>query len=130
MLRVLLFLPLLLAACPKDESISTYADPGAVYHLVEIGGEAFAAGATIAFSEPGAVTGDGPCNSYTARQSVPYPWIRIEDIVATRRACPELATEAAFFAALQSMTLAEASGPVLILSNDDGVEMVFRAAQD
>ncbi|MCP3969788.1 MAG: META domain-containing protein [Rhodobacteraceae bacterium] len=130
MLRLVLTLPILLSACLKDESVSGYADPGAVYRLGELSGAEFTARATISFPGAGEVRGQGPCNSYSARQTVPYPWIRIEALAATRRACPELVDEAAFFGALEAMTLAEVAGGVLILSNDEGAEMVFRAAQD
>jgi heat shock protein HslJ len=128
MRRLLLTLPvLLLAACQTDETVSGYADPSVVYVLQELDGAAFPARATISFPEPGRVAGEGPCNRYTARQAVPYPWIQIGEIAATRRACPDLAAEAAYLAALRSVTLAEAAGDVLILSGDAGPEMVFRA---
>ena len=45
----------------------------------------------------------------------------------TRRACPELPEETAFFKALEQMTLAEVVGETLILSNTEGGEMVFEA---
>jgi heat shock protein HslJ len=42
-------------------------------------------------------------------------------------ACPDLAAETTFFATLENMTLSEASGDTLILSNPDGRQMVFVA---
>ncbi|WP_275450631.1 hypothetical protein [Octadecabacter antarcticus] len=42
-------------------------------------------------------------------------------------ACPDLALEAAFFAALEDMKLSEASGITLILSKPDNRQMVFVA---
>jgi heat shock protein HslJ len=42
-------------------------------------------------------------------------------------ACENLSAETVFFAALEEMMLAEASGDTLILSNTDGREMVFVA---
>ena len=127
--RLFSLLPLLLAGCLGDESVSGYADPTASYALQDLNGAPFTASATIAFPHKGVVTGQGPCNSYSATQTVPYPWIRIENIAATKRACPDLAAEGAFFAALQSMTLSEVLGDVLILSNDEGGEMVFNRVQ-
>ena len=118
---------LALVAC-SDETISGYADPEAVYTLTEIDGETYTANATITFPEEGTVRGEAPCNSWFASQSAPYPWIELGPIGATRRACPDLDAELAYFNALGSMTLAEVQGPVLILSNDAGREMVFRAA--
>lgn len=121
-------LALLLAipAC-TDETISRYADPDAVYRLTEIDGRAFTASASIAFPEKGTARGEAPCNSWSASQSVPYPWLELGPIAATRRACPDLAAETAFFRALETMTVVVVQGPVLTLSNDDGGEMVFRS---
>jgi len=73
------------------------------------------------------VAGAMPRNFLSGALTVPLPWFGVEGVAATKRACPELAEEAAFFAALERMTLAEVAGSVLILSNDAGEEMVFRA---
>ena len=116
----------LLSAC-ADETISGYADREATYRLVELNGEAFPSRATIAFPEPGTASGTGPCNRWSATQSAPYPWIALGPIAATRRACPNLEDEAAFFRALSDVTLAEILGDILILTTEDGREMVFRA---
>lgn len=123
-----LALPVALALgfCP-DDTISGYSEPGIVWQLREIDGEPFAADATIAFPEEGNVTGTGPCNSYRASQSVPYPWIAISDIAATRMACDDLDWEAVFFETLQAMTLVEVRNDVLLLTNSDGREMFFKA---
>ena len=72
-------------------------------------------------------SGEAPCNAWSATQSAPYPWFALGPIATTRRACPELAAEQTFLTTLAAMTLAEAQGPVLILSSDEGLEMVFRA---
>ena len=109
-----------------DETVSGYADPTAVYRLVEIDGVAFAARATISFPEEGRIVGEAPCNRWSAGQDAPYPWFAPGPIAATRRACPELEAETRFFEALGRMSLAEVQGPILILSSDDGLEMVFR----
>lgn len=118
---------LALGGCSPDESISKFADGEAAYHLVSLDGVPFAGRATISFPEPGRVTGQAPCNSYFALQTVPYPWFGLEGIGATRMACPDLDLEAQFFAALEDMTLSEVTGDTLILSNPAGREMVFEA---
>ncbi len=118
---------LLLAACQGDETISGYVAPGTIFALEEQAGQAVTFTATITFPEPGRVTGSGPCNSFNAAQSVPLPWIDIGPIAATRRACPDLAAEGAYFAALEQATLAEVAGDVLILSDEDDDFLVFRA---
>ena len=126
MFRVLALVPLLaIPQCAPDETVSGYADPSAVFALTELNDESFGGAVTIQFPEEGKVVGNGPCNSFSAEQTAPYPWIAIGPIAATKRACPDLDTEAAFFAALERMTLIEVSGPALILSNDDGESLVF-----
>ena len=129
MLRFFLFIPILLAGCLKDETVSGYADPGASYQLVEMDGAAFNARATISFPEQGSITGKGPCNSYGASQSVPYPWFEIGPIRATRAACSDLTLEIEFFTALSGMSQIEAFGDTVILREDDGREMIFRTSQ-
>ena len=121
---VSLFLLSLPFSC-ADETISGYADPKATYRLQELSGEIFAARATISFPEEGQVKGNAPCNTWSAQQSAPYPWIEISQIQVTRRACTALADEQRFFDALQKVTLAEVQGELLILSNDTGAMMVF-----
>jgi len=121
--------PLALMGYCADETISGYADATTTYRLVELDGAAFDAQATIRFPEEGRIAGSGPCNAFSAQQGAPYPWFDVGPIAATKRACPDLAAEAAFFAALAEMTLSEVAGPVLILSNDSGRELLFRAAQ-
>ena len=118
------FLPL--SAC-ADETISGYAGTSATYRLTSIGDAPFQAQATIAFPEKGAVRGSAPCNTWSASQSAPYPWLSLGPIARTERACTDLAVEQVFFETLATMTLAEVQGKTLILSNDEGTEMVFRA---
>ncbi len=115
-----------LAGC-ADETVSGYAQPDAVYRLTELDGAPFAASATLRFPSKGQVEGRGPCNSFSGAQSTVYPWFEVQRLVTTRRACPDLAEEQAMLAALQSMTFVEVSGPVMILSNSAGGEMVYRA---
>ena len=126
MFRMLALLALPFAAC-SDETISGYADPDATYRLIEIEGAPFVARATMRFPEAGRLEGEAPCNRWSAEQTAPYPWFAPGPIAVTRRACPDLETESAFLTALAGMTLAEVQGPVLILSNENGGEMVFEA---
>lgn len=115
-----------LGLCP-DETVSGYADTATTWTLVAVDGTPFAATATITFPEEGVVTGRAPCNSYTATQTVPIPWIEIRDIAATRTACPDLDAEARFFTDLEEMSLVEVTRDILLLSTPDGREMEFRA---
>ena len=127
MLRLFLTLPILLAACLKDETVSGYVDQSAVFRLVEVDASPYEFKATISFPNTGVIRGEGPCNTYAAEQSSPYPWFTIGPIRATRRACAELAQETQFFSILESMTLIEALGTVIILRDDAGSEMVFQS---
>ena len=116
----------LLGGC-ADETISGYADRDAVYRLTEMGGAPVTASATITFPDAGRATGQGPCNAWSAAQTAPYPWFELGPIEATERGCPDLDVEAAFFAALAAARFSEVSGGVLILTDEAGAEMVFRA---
>ena len=111
----------------RDETISGYADRDVIYALEEMFGEPVTWSAEIQFPEKGKVVGAGPCNRFFAKQGVPMPWVEIRQIAATKRACSDLAAEHQYFQALQNMSLAEIAGPFLILSDDDGQELVFQA---
>lgn len=111
----------------KDETVTGHGGADTVWQAQSIDGVAFAARATLHFPAEGELAGEAPCNRYSGRQSAPYPWFAAEDVAATRRACPDLAAEAQYLAALREMTLVEVMGDILILSNDAGREMVFHA---
>lgn len=115
-----------MASCGPDETISGYADPDATYVLTTVDDVVFEARATIAFAKEGQVTGSGPCNTFNATQSVPYPWFALGPIVSTRRACADLDLEGRYFTALANMKFAEVVGDTLILSGDDDQLMVFQ----
>lgn len=130
MLRLVLglSLALILSACFEDETVTGYGGDR-LWSLTEIDGTSFPARATIRFGGDGKVTGQAPCNRYFTTQTAPYPWLELSPIGATKMACPELATESAYFDALSAMTLVEVSGDVMILSNEDGRKMIFTALQ-
>ncbi|WP_095587368.1 META domain-containing protein [Actibacterium ureilyticum] len=127
MTRALALLALLALPACRDESLSGFVAPDQAFALREIDGTRFTARATLTFPEPGRIAGTAPCNSYSGTLTAPYPWFETGAIMATERACPDLAQETAFFAALSQMTLAEVSGKLLILSNDAGRQMLFQA---
>lgn len=122
-----MLLPFALMGCVGDETLRAYGAADQDWHLQSIDGAAFAAQAVIRFPDRNVIAGEGPCNSFSGRQEAPYPWFEVTAIAATKRACPDLQHESRFFAALQSMTLSEVSGSVLILSTPEGREMVFAA---
>lgn len=126
MIRPLALCALLaLSACMSDETISAFVPADTTWRLTRMGDAAVSTRATITFPEPGRVAGQAPCNRWFAAQSVPYPWIDIGPIGATRMACPDLADETAFFTALEAATLVEVSGDTLILSDDTGPLLEF-----
>ncbi len=127
-LSLCLILPLLIAACKKDETVRAYGGADKEWRLAELNEQPFEASATLTFPETYRIAGNAPCNSYNASMSVPYPWFEAGPIAATKRACPDLNAEATFFKALAAATLSEVQGNFLILSNTDGLSMVFTAA--
>ncbi len=130
MIRLVFAFPLLaLFQCDKDETVAAYGAADQIWVLQEIDGERFPASALLRFPEEGKIAGNAPCNSYSGALNAPYPWFEITDLTATRAACAGLEAEGFYFAALLAMTQSEVSGDVLILRNDDGHEMVFKAAE-
>lgn len=116
----LLFFLLTLAGCLRDESVTGYA--AGIWELETDE----AVRITLDLTARGRISGHGPCNSYSAPQTAPYPWFEPGPLASTRAICPDLAAEQRFLAALSGMTLAEVSGPVLILSNDMSDTLEFR----
>lgn len=130
MLRLFLFTPLIaLGYCQPDESVAAYGASEATWILESIAGAPVTAPSTLTFPETGRIAGKAPCNSYSGALEAPYPWFEVNDLSATRMACPELEAEGTYFAALMAMTQSEVSGDVLILRNDQGYEMVFRSGE-
>ncbi len=129
-MRLLLLLPAIFGidACQGDETARAYGAGDREWTLIEVNEVAFDARATLRFPAAGKIAGDGPCNSYVATMTVPYPWFDAGLIASTRLACPALDAEVAFLAALGQATLIEVGGDTLILSNPDGLKMVFTAA--
>lgn len=123
-------LPLLfgLSFCAPDETVSGYAGAGSVWRLTEMAGAPAPADITLALPRAGRIEGQGPCNRYSGGQAVPYPWFEAVEVVATKRACPDLAAETAYLRLLSGMTLAEVLGDVLILTDDADRSLVFRRA--
>lgn len=128
-MRIALIFALTFAvSCKADETARAYGAGDSTWMLVEIDGQRFESTATLRFPETGKIDGQGPCNGFSGTMSVPYPWFKTGPLRATRRACPALADETRYFTALSDMTLIEVLGDVMILKNEKGREMMFRAA--
>ncbi|WP_299025300.1 META domain-containing protein [uncultured Sulfitobacter sp.] len=117
---------LALSACRADETVRAYGGADRIWTLKELGGAVFPATATLRFPKEGEISGQGPCNRYFGAMTAPYPWFDAGPIGSTRIACPEMAAETAFLRALEAATLSEVAGDVLILSNTEGLQMVFK----
>ncbi|MEP5760467.1 MAG: META domain-containing protein [Litoreibacter sp.] len=121
------FLALLALAACKDETLSGYGAAETVWHLTSIDGADIAPSVLLTFPSQGEIGGQGPCNSYSATQTAPYPWFAVGDFRSTKTACPDISFENDYFTALKSMTISEISGGTLILSNDAKRTMTFTA---
>ncbi len=128
MIRLLAICALFFAtACVGDESVAKYGAAGKVWTLTEIDGQPFDATATMEFDKAGWIKGQAPCNRFSVQQKAPYPWFEAGPAMATKMACAYLESENRFFKALNEMTLSEVGNKTLILSNDAGRSMVFKA---
>lgn len=116
---------LLAANCTQNDETFTAYTPQGTYVLSEINGAAALFETTLTVGENGQFSGRAACNSYDATSTAPYPWFEIAGIATTKMACPNLTRERTYFTALQSMTLAESSGKILILSNDANETLTF-----
>jgi heat shock protein HslJ len=125
-LLALLFVAVL-NGCMDDETVAGYGGAEKIWVLTELDNAPFTARATLQFPETGRIAGKAPCNSFTGAMTVPYPWFEATQVASTRMACPDMAEEGAFFKALSAMTVSEVLGNVLILSNEDGRQMVFKS---
>lgn len=101
--------------------------PGATWRLVEMHGAPVAWSASLSLPSRGTITGQGPCTRFSGAQSAVYPWFDAGPLRATGSTCPDSREDRDFRAGIEAARLAEVSGPILILTDGDGREMVFRA---
>jgi heat shock protein HslJ len=75
------------------------------------------------------VSGTGPCNAYNGDLNVDGDSVEITHLASTLRACDDsiMEAEGEFFAALESADTIDVSDDELVLSNDQGVKLTFRA---
>ena len=124
----LALIALSLTGCRADDVTRAFG-PDRVWTLKQLNGAPFAAGATLTFPTTDEIAGAGPCNRYFGAMNASYPQFSVGPIGSTRMACPDMAAETAFFAALDLATQANASNNTLTLSGPDGLEMVFTATE-
>lgn len=117
------------AADRPVETIYRYGGADHDWQLTQLRGADFTGTASITFPGATEIAGNGPCNSYSAQNILPYPWFKTGPIRATRMACPDLKQESAFFDALDDADLAIVEGDTLILSTEAGETLlIFKAA--
>lgn len=112
-------------ACQADETVARYGAADRLWTLQSLNGTAFSTRATLEFQAGGPVSGQAPCNRFSAKNTVPYPWFDLTPIAATRMSCPDLAAETEYLTALERMTQSEVRQGTLYLRNDDREETVF-----
>ncbi|MEO0666394.1 MAG: META domain-containing protein [Pseudomonadota bacterium] len=126
--RAALCAALAVSACQSAAQDDGFGGPTTTWRLVTLDGAAFAADATLTFPDGQRLAGQAPCNSYFGPLTAPYPAFAAPVIAASKRACPDLRAEAAYFAALSAVTGARRDGDTLTLSDTTGPRLVFTIA--
>lgn len=89
------------------------------YAVTEVQGQPATYAAILSFAE-GQLTGNGPCNRFFATLVQDGANLRISDLGSTRRTCPDLDAEAAFFALLAQVTRQERQDGQITLFDAQG----------
>ncbi len=113
------------AASPAEAPAGNWLLPGTEWRLVEMNGAPVAARVTAMLTEDGRVVGQAPCNRFTAAYSGRWPDLSFAPVASTRMACPDLAVETAFFAALGAVDRAAIGDDGLSFTGPDGVALRF-----
>jgi heat shock protein HslJ len=117
----------LLSACLAQKPLQIFEDPDRIWKLQQLNGTPFSAPATLSFQKPDQIAGKAPCNRYFGTMTATYPAFKVGPINSTRVACANLRFETAYLRALEAATTARAIDNTLILTNADGLEMVFKS---
>lgn len=115
-----------LTGCRGDDATRAFG-PDRVWTLKQLNGTPFAARAKLTFPTTDEIAGVGPCNRYFGAMNTAYPQFSAGPIGSTRMACPDMAAETAFLAALEVATQAEATSDTLTLTGPNGLTMVFKS---
>ncbi len=127
--RLLALAALGLAGCaaappPAAPPAAATVTEGATWMLSRLGDEAVTA--PVSFTVKGErVEGVGPCNLYFGAFRRDGAALSVGPIAATRRACPDLALEERYFAALTDVTAARVEGDTLTLRDDGGAAVMM-----
>lgn len=110
---------LTLAACePAPTTVTAGGDdrgfiPGGSYVLVGMDGQTVPLRNVTLLVEEKRMSGQGPCNSYSASNNAELPAIALSPIISTKMACKDIALENRFLSVLQSATSVDFYGGVL-----------------
>ena len=119
---------LALMGCRAATPENVFAGSDKVWALRTLNGAAFPATATLSIPKAGEVIGQAPCNRYFGALRGTYPAFDAGPIGSTKMACPDLSAEIAYLGALDAATTADLKDGNLVLSNANGLEMVFTAS--
>ena len=117
-----------LAACATPETATTPADLRGAWLLTRLGQMQIRTPITLNFDGERA-SGVAPCNSFAGSYRQDGAALSIGPLVATRRACPDLAMEDAYLSALTDVVSFTRDGTFLtLLGPEDRVVARFKAA--
>lgn len=121
MRKILLALPLVLAACVPDAETGAEATapiPGD-YQLIAIEGLQVAGTPSLRIDTEGMVSGQGPCNRFSGKNAATLPALDLGALVTTRMACLQEGGEDVFFKALGAVREAKRTGDELVMTGPD-----------
>lgn len=125
---------LMVFACDRGGAIAVVPLPGTSWILEEVGG-ALAVGrgrATLEFTEPGRVSGNGSCNRFSGTVAIAGDSLSFGSLMSTKMACVEDALtnqETRYFASLSAAQCYAIAGDTLrIYAADGGALRFIRAA--
>lgn len=111
---------LALAACQPAPTATVPVDgedrgfiPGGNYVLVGMDGQTVPLRNVTLLIEEKRISGQGPCNAYSAANNVPLPAVALSPIISTKMACKDLRLENRFLSILQTATAMDYYGGVL-----------------
>ena len=111
----------------RDETLSAFVEPGAVYRLEEMGRLPVTDEVLVTFPNQWRIVWQTPCARYQAKLMVPHPWFELAAVRITSSSCAREGIDDQVARALGDMNLADAHAEVLILYSTAGDELVFRA---
>ena len=107
-----------LVACASDETVAGFTGTDRTWKATDD------SGLSLRFQSGGRLKGSSPCGDFAGEQTAPYPWFDLLVLKAPASPCDIDVLE------LTAMTQSEVSGDTLLLSNDAGISLEFRAVQE